>query len=155
MTSKYLVIEYKESSFHAYEHDHIGCSYEKGMVSKYRSSDCPRELQKKLDRSNELLGRASELIKLSQTRLSTAPCENGKTLGENYTEFLKEYRKHSPSSEIACEGCGVSAEDYFEFGPPEQESPYDNDPVGIPWWCSRYCYDQDLGTIMQKDDDDE
>lgn len=34
------------------------------------------------------LAEAVELIKLSQTRLSTTPCENGLTLGENYTNFL-------------------------------------------------------------------
>lgn len=44
----------------------------------------------RISKLEALVKKAKSLIKLSQTRLSTTPCENGRTLGENYEDFLKE-----------------------------------------------------------------
>lgn len=57
----------------------------------FNDGNCDYDTQMLIDDIKELeekLAEAVELIRLSQTRLSTTPCENGLTLGENYTNFL-------------------------------------------------------------------
>jgi hypothetical protein len=69
------------------------------VIAKNAWVTCEKSQQKKIDELEKKLAEAVGLIKLSQTRLSTTPCENGLTLGENYTDFLKSLKEKEAQGE--------------------------------------------------------
>lgn len=57
----------------------------------------------------------------------------------------------SDGNAITCEYCGVNSEDYFNYANIVDDSEMlENEPIGEPWWCSRYCFDISCAACNEK-----